>query len=128
MTILIAHVHIVSIAAGPLILSEVGDVYSFGDGSAGQLGLGPSSVMTTPHIIDTLPGGKIYMVAGGYAHAVAVTGELPSPATFKQQHTHSLFFIVVVVSMLLCGTSRNGRCIHMGQQCIWTTRFQKYFS
>jgi len=59
--------------AGPLILSEVGDVYSFGDGSAGQLGLGPSSIMTTPHIIDTLPGGKIYMVAGGYAHAVAVT-------------------------------------------------------
>jgi len=59
--------------AGPLILSEVGDVYSFGDGSSGQLGLGPASLMTTPHIIDSLPGSKIYMTTAGYAHAVAVT-------------------------------------------------------
>merc|ERR1712226_1150173 len=48
--------------AGPVILSETGDVYSFGDGSSGQLGLGPASLMTT-----------LYMVAAGYAHAVAVT-------------------------------------------------------
>eukprot|EP00300_Choanocystis_sp_HF-7_P033326 c45645_g1_i1.p1 GENE.c45645_g1_i1~~c45645_g1_i1.p1 ORF type:complete len:442 (-),score=91.71 c45645_g1_i1:67-1362(-) len=59
--------------AGPLILSEVGDVYSFGDGSTGQLGLGPTSVMTTPHIIDELPRSKIYMVAAGHSHSVAVT-------------------------------------------------------
>jgi len=59
--------------AGPVVLSEVGDVYAFGDGSTGQLGLGPTSLMTTPHIIDALPRGKIYMVAAGYAHAVAVT-------------------------------------------------------
>eukprot|EP00298_Acanthocystis_sp_HF-20_P018643 c22002_g8_i1.p1 GENE.c22002_g8_i1~~c22002_g8_i1.p1 ORF type:complete len:428 (-),score=185.23 c22002_g8_i1:139-1422(-) len=58
---------------GPLILSEVGDVYSFGDGSTGQLGLGPTSLMTTPHVIDQLPRKKIYMMSAGYAHAVAVT-------------------------------------------------------
>jgi alpha-tubulin suppressor-like RCC1 family protein len=58
---------------GPLILSEVGDVYSFGDGSTGQLGLGPASLMTTPRIIDQLPRGKIYMLSAGYAHSVAVT-------------------------------------------------------
>ncbi len=63
-----------SFSAGPLILSEVGDVYSFGDGSTGQLGLGPPSLMTTPHIVDLLPRGKIYMVATGYGHSVAVTG------------------------------------------------------
>jgi len=59
--------------AGPIILSEVGDVYAFGDGSTGQLGLGASSLMTTPHIVDSLPRGKIYMLSAGYAHAVAVT-------------------------------------------------------
>eukprot|EP00301_Raphidiophrys_heterophryoidea_P022040 c6292_g1_i1.p1 GENE.c6292_g1_i1~~c6292_g1_i1.p1 ORF type:complete len:436 (-),score=95.26 c6292_g1_i1:316-1623(-) len=59
--------------AGPIILSEVGDVYSFGDGSTGQLGLGPSSLMTTPHLVDQLPRSKIYMANAGYAHSVAVT-------------------------------------------------------
>jgi alpha-tubulin suppressor-like RCC1 family protein len=59
--------------AGPLILSEVGDVFSFGDGSTGQLGLGAPSLMTTPRLIESLPRGKIYMTAAGYAHAVAVT-------------------------------------------------------
>jgi len=56
-----------------IVLSEVGDVYSFGDGSTGQLGLGPTSMMTTPHIIDQLPRKKIYMMSSGYAHSVAVT-------------------------------------------------------
>lgn len=59
--------------SGPVILSETGDVYSFGDGSSGQLGLGPSSLMTTPRLVDTMPRGGMYMVAAGYAHAVAVT-------------------------------------------------------
>jgi len=59
--------------AGPVILSETGDVYSFGDGSSGQLGLGPASVMTTPYLMDKMPRGGMYMVAAGYAHAVAVT-------------------------------------------------------
>jgi len=58
---------------GPIVLSEVGDVYSFGDGSTGQLGLGPTSTMTTPHVIDQLPRNKIYMMSSGYAHSVAVT-------------------------------------------------------
>jgi len=59
--------------AGPLIVSEVGNVYSFGDGSSGQLGLGAPSIMTTPHLVDQLPSNGIYMSAAGYAHAVAVT-------------------------------------------------------
>merc|ERR1712070_774446 len=59
--------------AGPVILSETGDVYSFGDGSSGQLGLGPASLMTTPYMVDKMPRGGMYMVAAGYAHAVAVT-------------------------------------------------------
>ena len=63
-------------AAGPVILSETGDVYSFGDGSSGQLGLGPLSLVTTPRLVDTMPRGGMYMVAAGYAHAVAVTGAL----------------------------------------------------
>jgi len=59
--------------AGPVILSETGDVFSFGDGSSGQLGLGPASLMTTPYMVDKMPRGGMYMVAAGYAHAVAVT-------------------------------------------------------
>ena len=64
-----------SIACGlshSIILSQAGHVYSFGDGSQGQLGLGTAASMLIPTRVACLEGG-VSKVICGYAHTMCVT-------------------------------------------------------
>jgi alpha-tubulin suppressor-like RCC1 family protein len=50
-------------------------VYSFGNNSYGQLGLGNTTNQTTPQLISTLKNEKIKNVVCGYYHSIIITGK-----------------------------------------------------
>ena len=57
-----------------IALSEFGEVYSFGLGSKGQLGIGSLENSTQPVIVDALLPLKVKRIAAGGWHSIAVTG------------------------------------------------------
>ncbi|OQV22441.1 putative E3 ubiquitin-protein ligase HERC4 [Hypsibius exemplaris] len=72
----LAHEIILQIVAGTdfcLALSDVGDVYSWGENSFGQLALGNVSRTTTPTLIKAFTGLPIKMIAAGGSHSVFLT-------------------------------------------------------
>ncbi|XP_030749755.1 ultraviolet-B receptor UVR8 [Sitophilus oryzae] len=58
-----------------LLLDKLGNVYSFGRGSRGQLGLGELEDELTPQLIEALAGIKIATIAAGGWHSAAVSAE-----------------------------------------------------
>eukprot|EP00762_Andalucia_godoyi_P003710 ANDGO_08539.mRNA.1 Ultraviolet-B receptor UVR8 len=72
---------ILSVSAGGhhvLALSHAGDVYAWGSGVRGQLGLGDRKARSVPSLIKAFHGHSICQVACGLAHSAAVsdTGEV----------------------------------------------------
>lgn len=67
---------IVQIAAGGhhlLALTHSGDVYAWGSGVRGQLGLADRRSRHSPHLVKALVGHSVCQVACGLAHSAAVT-------------------------------------------------------
>lgn len=70
--------NIVQVSAGvqfSLALTEDGNVYSWGDGRSGQLGLGNTSQQNTPREVTTLSGKNIVQIVAGSLHALALTAD-----------------------------------------------------
>lgn len=60
-----------------VILTETGLIYTFGDGSQGQLGLGPETLEAhQPGIVEKLSKMKIKDLECGENHAAVITGSL----------------------------------------------------
>jgi alpha-tubulin suppressor-like RCC1 family protein len=74
-----AGVHVVSVAAGfghSLALSLDGRVYSWGDNTWGQLGLGDELVRRSPVPIEGLQGVRSVAAASGHSFAVTQSGDV----------------------------------------------------
>ena len=61
-----------------LALTAEGDVYSWGQGFEGQLGLGDVAVALVPRYVKALHGQPITMVASGAKHSAALSSALNS--------------------------------------------------
>jgi len=69
---------IVQLAAGKahlLILVADGGIYSFGTGSRGELGLNRITNEPLPHVIESLDGIRIKLIAAGGWHSMALTDD-----------------------------------------------------
>jgi len=67
-----------------MILSDSGEVYSWGTGNAGQLGNGKARSRYTPLAIAGLRGKYVTQVAAGEQHSAAISGLVLSPKTFVE--------------------------------------------
>jgi len=69
-------IEIVQIAAGAFhsaAISAVGDLYTWGNGSYGQLGFGDTSSSPVPRVVSALNGMDVCLVACGGEYTVAIT-------------------------------------------------------
>ena len=67
---------VVQVSAGrlhSLVLTESGEVYSFGDGFQGQLGHGDNKRQTLPKLIEAMRGKKVVQVSAGTYHSLVLT-------------------------------------------------------
>ena len=74
----LSRVRVVSIAAGgnhSMVLTNRGDVMSFGMGSSGQLGLGDRENRQRPTVIKALFKKRVVAMTAGDAHAIVLTDE-----------------------------------------------------
>ncbi|BFZ08491.1 hypothetical protein BsWGS_11531 [Bradybaena similaris] len=90
------HVHhllnmgVVKLSAGyahTVVLTESGDVWTFGCGYFGQLGLGTNNKSSVPQKVD-LPDGQIVAIATKYFHSVAIS--VDNKVFLWGLHPHSL--------------------------------------
>ena len=56
-----------------IALTELGDVYTFGRGREGQLGLGHRESVSSPAKVEALAHEMVVKVAAGWQHAMALT-------------------------------------------------------
>eukprot|EP00741_Cyanophora_paradoxa_P016699 tig00020938_g16128.t1 len=71
-------VRVISVAAGAahtVALSSQGEVWSWGDGQAGQLGHGDHALQRVPRTVDALRGKNTIGLAAGDHHSAAVTAD-----------------------------------------------------
>ena len=59
-----------------MLLTEHGQVYSWGGGSRGQLGHGTVTSEDSPRLVMALDGMKIVKIAAGGWHSAAISGRL----------------------------------------------------
>ena len=59
-------------AANILALGANGDIYSWGEGSSGQLGLGDLTKTSHPTIIESLKGELITFISASHAQSAAI--------------------------------------------------------
>jgi alpha-tubulin suppressor-like RCC1 family protein len=57
------------------VVTEAGDLYTFGYGSQGQLGLGGTEHENLPKLVEALAGMKVVEVSAGNVHTAVVTAE-----------------------------------------------------
>ncbi|KAJ8417270.1 hypothetical protein AAFF_G00284970 [Aldrovandia affinis] len=62
-----------------LALSSVGDVYTWGSNSEGQLGLGHTNHVREPTLVSTLQGKNIHQISAGRCHSAAWTAPSVPP-------------------------------------------------
>eukprot|EP00941_MAST-03F_sp_MAST-3F-sp1_P005146 g5146.t1 len=55
-----------------LVLVDNGEVYSFGQGRFGRLGLGDQSMRTTPGLVTSLVGYRVEQISAGNTHSLAL--------------------------------------------------------
>ncbi len=71
-------VRLVAIATGyghSMVLTDEGEVFSFGEGGCGQLGHGDDEDELVPQVIEELRGTRVVAVATGYGHSMVLTDE-----------------------------------------------------
>ena len=71
-------VHIDAVQAGgshTLALSDTGELYTWGCGHSGRLGIGSMSNSNLPLFIAALEGQRVVSIAAGSAHSIALTDE-----------------------------------------------------
>ncbi len=81
---LIYYLSIVSLLLHSFFLSEFGQVFTWGDSPAGQLGHGDLKIHVRPKVVAKLFGKTVVDVAAGDLHTVFVTGELNHTPPFLQ--------------------------------------------
>jgi alpha-tubulin suppressor-like RCC1 family protein len=67
---------VVQVSAGPehsLVLTESGEVYSFGEGQYGSLGHGDEEQQLVPKLIEMMRGKKVVQVSAGGLHNLVLT-------------------------------------------------------
>jgi alpha-tubulin suppressor-like RCC1 family protein len=71
-------VHVIAVQAGgahTVALSDVGEVYTWGCGQSGRLGIGSMTNQNAPVIVAALGAKKVISIAAGSAHCIALTEE-----------------------------------------------------
>eukprot|EP01006_Ploeotia_vitrea_P052763 TRINITY_DN67725_c10_g1_i1.p1 TRINITY_DN67725_c10_g1~~TRINITY_DN67725_c10_g1_i1.p1 ORF type:complete len:398 (+),score=178.69 TRINITY_DN67725_c10_g1_i1:757-1950(+) len=74
----LSKIHIQQVACGEahtLVLSELGQVYSFGRGKCGRLGIGNEQAQMYPKLVTKLSGKKVVKIACGYYHSLVITAD-----------------------------------------------------
>ena len=69
---------VVAIAAGgahSMVLTDAGEVLSFGEGKHGQLGHGDEEDQLVPKVIEALSDRRVVAIAAGGAHSMVLTDE-----------------------------------------------------
>ncbi len=60
------------------VVADTGDVFSFGSGEYGQLGLADSDIRTEAQQVAALSFHRVVAVGAGMGHSVAITGKVLS--------------------------------------------------
>ena len=81
-----------------MVLTDRGQVYSWGCGGGGRLGHGDTKDRFSPTLIETLKGSLITQIVAGYWHSAAlaavpplITGKMVSHSLSADCHLHNVY-------------------------------------